>query len=183
MQKIVWRYGGFAVLIVAVFFISTWLMFSITTPNFGNLAILNWIGIVLCLVFVFVGILTYRNDMNYGELHFKEGLILGLLITILPALAFGLLDALLVSYLYPSFFDKYYAWKAAQIQENHPATEWAARLQSMNEKRKFFGTAYGQFIVMTLSVYITGAAVTALSALILKRKTGNKIRTAAHPAY
>jgi hypothetical protein len=183
MKKIVWRYGGFAVLIVTVYFISTWLMFSLTTPNFGNVAVLNWIGIVLCLVFVFVGILTYRNDMNYGELRFKEGLVLGLLIAILPAVAFGLLDALFVSWLYPSFFDKYYAWKAAQVQSDYPATEWAARLKSLEQKRKFFGTAYGQLIVMTLTVYIIGAAIAALSALVLKRKTGNRIRTAAHPAY
>jgi hypothetical protein len=182
MQKIVWRYGGFSVLIVTVFFVSTWIVYSLTTPNFTNMAILNWIGIVLSLVFVFVGILTYRDD---GQLSFKEGMKLGLLISILPALAFGLLAAFYVTYLDPGFFDKYYIWASARVQEKFPASEWAARFKSLEKKRKFFGTAYGQFIVMSLSVFIVGAAISALSALLLKRRSGGKLKTSqpAHPAY
>lgn len=183
MQKTVWRYGGFSSLIVAVFFCTTWLVYRINTPNFTNQAILNWIGIVLSLVFVTVGIKTFRDEVNHGQLWFSEGLKVGLLIALLPALTFGLLDVLYVKYINPSFFNQFYAHEISQMQAKHPATEWAARLKTIEKRRQFFGTAYGQFIVMTLSVFIVGTILTILSTLVLKRKVGGSKIKVAHPAY
>jgi len=190
MQRTVLRYGGFSILIVAFFFICTWLVYSVHTPDFKNQAILNWIGIVLSLVFAFVGIKEYRDNVNHGILSFGEGMKVGLLIALLPALAFGLLDVLYVKYINPSFFDKYYAYEVSRMQSHYPATEWVARLKGIAQRRKFFGTGAGQFIVMTLSVFVVGAAIAALSSLLLKRKhplikkeKPTKPNKPAHPAY
>lgn len=169
MQRIVWRYGGFSILIVVFFFICTWLLFN--SPNYTNHAILNWIGIVLCLVFVFVGIKDYRDRENQGMLSFGEGMKVGIFIVLLPTLAFGLLDVLYVKYLDPAFFDKYYAWVVNQMQSKFPANEWAARLKKIQQRRSFFGTPTGQFVVMSLSVFVVGLIITAISTLLLKRKT------------
>jgi hypothetical protein len=168
MQRTVWRYGGFSVLIVAFYFFSTWLLFN--SPNYTNQAILNWIGIVLSLIFVFVGIKDYRDRVNQGVLSFGEGMKVGILIVILPTLAFGLLDVLYVKYLDPAFFDKYYTYVVNQMQAKFPANEWAARLKKIQQRRSFFGNPTGQFVVMSLSVFVVGLIITAISTLLLKRK-------------
>src|SRR5262245_5039239 len=101
MQRTILRYGGFSSIIGAFFFIIISLVYSIATPNYTNQGILNWIGIVLSLVFVLVGIKDYRDRVNYGELEFREGMKIGLLIAILPALTFGLMDVVYVKYIDP----------------------------------------------------------------------------------
>jgi hypothetical protein len=168
MQRIVWRYGGFSVMIVVFYFICTWLLFK--SPNYTNQAILNWIGIVLSLIFVFVGIKEYRDSVNQGVLSFAEGMKVGILIVLLPTLAFGLLDVLYVKYLDPGFFDKYYAWVVNKMQAKFPANEWAARLKKIQQRRSFFGNPMAQFVVMSLSVFVVGLIITAISTLLLKRK-------------
>jgi hypothetical protein len=190
MQRTVWRYGGFSVLIVAFYFVCTWLLFN--SPNYTNQAILNWIGIVLSLVFVFVGIKDYRDGVNNGVLSFGEGMKVGILIIILPTLAFGLLDVLYVKYLDPAFFDKYYTWVVNRMQAKFPASEWAARLKKIQQRRSFFGNPTGQFVVMSLSVFVVGLIITAISTLLLKRKNPSikkektkptKPGKPAHPAW
>ena len=94
----------------------------------------------------------------------------GILIVLLPTLAFGLLDVLYVKYLDPAFFDKYYAWVINKMQTRFPASEWAARLKKIQQRRNFFGNPTAQFVVMSLSVFVVGLIISALASLLLKRK-------------
>ena len=94
----------------------------------------------------------------------------GIFIVLLPTLAFGLLDVLYVKYLDPAFFDKYYTWVVNQMQAKFPANEWATRLKKIQQRRNFFGNPTAQFVVMSLSVFVVGLIITAISTLLLKRK-------------
>jgi hypothetical protein len=47
---------------------------------------------LLAMVFVFLGIRHFRDHENEGMLTFGQGLKIGVLIVLIPAVAFGLFD-------------------------------------------------------------------------------------------
>jgi hypothetical protein len=58
----------------------------------SNFEIAGHLSIFISMIFVFMGIKHYRDSMNGGKLNFAQGLKVGTLIILIPAIAFGLLD-------------------------------------------------------------------------------------------
>ena len=166
MKKTFLRYGGLSALFMVLFFIVTEL--TLTRDDFDTNEILGWIGIFLSTTFVFFGIRYYRDRVNNGMLSFGKGLQVGLLILIIPSLAFGLFNVIYVV-LNPEFMDNYYNYKVSQIRDSLPASEAAVKIEAMEKEKEMFMSPAVQFFAMFLSVFAVGLIVTVISALALRR--------------
>lgn len=175
MKKTVLRYGGFSVIFMVLFFLVEMLIFA-QKKDFRVQEIFGWIGIFISTIFIFFGIRYYRDQYNHGNLSFGKGLKVGLLILLMPSLAFGIFNVIYVM-LNPDFMDTYYNYQVAQLKESLPAGEAALKIQAMEKDKEMWMSPAVQFFGMFASVFLVGVIVTVISALILRRNN-SKVQTA-----
>lgn len=167
MKKTVLRYGGFSVLFMVLFFLVEMLIFA-QKKDFKVQEIFGWVGIFISTMFIFFGIRYYRDQYNDGILSFGKGLKVGLLILLMPSLAFGIFNVIYVM-LNPDFMETYYNYQVTQIKESLPAGEAALKIQSMEKEKEMWMSPAVQFFGMFLSVFAVGMIVTVISTLVLRR--------------
>jgi hypothetical protein len=132
--------------------------------------VVGYLTMLLSMIFVFMGIRYYRDHVNNGYLSFSEGLKLGALIVLFPALTFGLFDILYTQVLHPSFSNEYMAYQVEKIKASVPADQVDQRVAKLRKDMELFGNPFFEFLLMAITVYIVGLIVTIISALALRRK-------------
>jgi hypothetical protein len=170
MKQTILRYGLYSAVFIILFFLGTWMIFGSDEQNFTLQEVLGYAGMILALCFVFFGIRHYRNQVNGGNLSFSEGMKLGLMISLIPALAFGVFDVFYVLYLNPEFMEQYYGHMQQQMQQKMSSADYQAWLKNMESEKEMFNNPAFQFLIMALTVFIIGVIITVISTLILKRK-------------
>lgn len=169
MQKIVLRYGLYAMLfIVALSALEFFVLTKLLSPTLQEVA--GYLTMLLSMVFVFIGIRQYRDKCNNGQLSFGQGLKVGILIVLIPSVAFGLFDLLYTEVLHPGWVDEYYANYIARIKASTPPAQLEAALQKANDQKELFSNPLMQFLLMSATVFIIGLIVTIISALTLRRR-------------
>ena len=167
MKKVILRYGLLATIVMIAFFFFN---FAVGKQDYNLREILGYAAIILSLLFVYFGIRQYRDKVNGGVLSFGQGLKVGMLIVLLPAIAFGLFDLVYVAYIDPNFFEEYTAYHLASIKSSLPPAEYEIQSKKMMEELAFFkNNPLIQFIVMAATVLIVGLIITIISSLILRR--------------
>jgi hypothetical protein len=167
MKKTVLRYGGFSVLFMVLFFLVEMLVFA-QKKDFKVQEIFGWVGIFISTMFIFFGIRYYRDQYNDGSLSFGKGLKVGLLILLMPSLAFGIFNVIYVM-LNPDFMETYYNYQVTQLKESLPAGEATLKIQAMEKEKEMWMSPAVQFFGMFLSVFAVGLVVTVISTLVLRR--------------
>jgi hypothetical protein len=175
MKKAFLRYGLLSALFMTVFFLIDDIILH-DYLNFQVREIVGWVGIFLSTLFIYFGIKYYRDRLNNGVVSFGEALKLGLLILVLPSLAFGIFNVIYVM-ANPEFLNTYYEVKLAEARALPPA-EVQAAIAEVEKGREMFGNPGVQFLFMFLSVFAVGLIVTVISALILRRKGSVRVQTA-----
>lgn len=167
MKKTILRYGGFSVVFMVLFFLVEMLVFA-QKKDFRIQEIFGWVGIFISTMFIFFGIRYFRDQYNDGLLSFGKGLKVGLLILLMPSLAFGIFNVIYVM-LNPDFMETYYNYQVTQLKESLPAGEAALKIQAMEKEKEMWMSPAVQFFGMFLSVFAVGMVVTVISALVLRR--------------
>jgi Protein of unknown function (DUF4199) len=112
----------------------------------------------------------YRDKWNNGQLSFGQGLKVGILIVLIPSVAFGLFDLLYTEVLHPGWVDEYYAKYIERIKASTPPSQLEAALRKANNQKEMFSNPLIQFLLMSATVFIIGLIVTIISALTLRRR-------------
>ncbi len=169
MKPIAFRYGIYAGLAILV--LSALHVFVFMPPNitWEMAEVAGYLTMILSMIFVFMGIRYYRDHVNNGFLTFGQGLKLGALIVLVPAVTFGLFDILYTEVLHPSWADEYFGYQIEKIKASTPADQVEQKLSKLQKDREMFGNPFFQFLLMAVTVYIIGIIVTIISALTLRR--------------
>ena len=168
MKKTVLRFGAYGAITICVLFMISW--FVLDHLPMSTQEVMGYVSIVVSLSFVYFGIRHFRNKENDGKVSFKKALTIGILISLITALAFGLLDVLYTEVLNPDFMDDYYGEVVETMRANLPAAELDAQLAQLEAEREQFSNPFISFTIMSATVFIIGCIVTLLSSLILQRK-------------
>lgn len=139
------------------------------TADYNTQEIAGYLTIALSMIFVFFGIRHYRDKVNNGYLSFGQGLKIGLLIALMPALLFGLFNVLYVEVINPGWQDEYYGHYVESIKASASAAELPAKLEALEKQKQFFSSPLMTFLVMAATVFIIGAIVAIISSLALRR--------------
>ncbi len=168
MKQVIFRYGLYSAFAIVV--LSAIHLF-VVMPNssWDTGEIYGYLTMILSMIFVFMGIRYYRDHVNHGFLSFKEGLKLGALIVLIPAVCFGLFDILYTQVLNPSWGDEYYGYYMEKIKASTPADQVEEKLQKLQKDKEMFANPLFQFFLMALTVYISGFIVTIISSLTLRK--------------
>jgi hypothetical protein len=168
MKTVIFRFGLYAGLAILVL---TAIHFFFVMPNvsWGAAEFAGYLTMILSMIFVFMGIRYYRDHVNDGFLSFKEGLKLGAMIVLAPAVCFGLFDVLYTEVINPSWGDDYFNHYVAKIKASTPADRIDEELQKLQKNKDMFSNPLIQFSLMAVTVYVIGMIVTIISTLALRR--------------
>jgi Protein of unknown function (DUF4199) len=168
MKPVIYRYGVYAGLSILAL---TAIHFFVVMPNasWETAEFAGYLTMILSMVFVFMGIRYYRDHVNNGFLSFTQGLKLGALIVLMPAVCFALLDILYAKVLNPSWSDEYFGYYVEKIKASAPADKLEEELQKLQKNKEMFSNPFIQFLLMAVTVYVIGLIVTIISSLTLRR--------------
>ncbi|MBT8246082.1 MAG: DUF4199 domain-containing protein [Winogradskyella sp.] len=168
MKRTIIKFGGYScLLLIAVFGIS--FLFE-DQMDFSTSEIFGYATIVLSLSFVFFGIKNYRDKENNGIISFGKVLKIGLLITLLASLTFGLINVIYTEVINPEFSTEYYNYSVEKIKKELPTEEYKAKIEELESQQDLFRNPLFNFVVMSLTVFIIGFIISLISGLILQRK-------------
>ena len=168
MKKTITRYGLYgAVTICALFLLS---LFVGKNLSYSIQEVIGYTSMIVSLSFVFFGIKHFRDQVNNGSLTFGKALLIGLAISLITAIAFGILDYIYVAYINPDFTEEYYANSLARMQEALPAAEFELKKVEMEAQKELFSSPIMSFALMSMTVFVIGFIISLISGLILQRK-------------
>ena len=168
MKKTAIRYGLFSAITLIGLFIFGFVAFG-SSDNFKAQEIFGYANMVISMLFVFFGIKHFRDRVNGGTLSFGKGMKVGLLIVLIPAIAFGIFDVLYVSYINPECMDRYYNYQLSEMQASMTPTEFSIARTRMESQKEMFDNPVFSFLIMALTVFMIGVIATVISSLILRR--------------
>ena len=167
MKSTVYRYGIYSALTLLVI---AWVAFF----AFGNASltiqeVAGYLSMLLAMIFVFLGIRHYRNNVNGGILTFGQGLKIGVLIILIPAVAFGLFDILYTEVINPGWKEDYYAKYVDSLRKSVSADKLDAAIRKAEKEKEMFSNPAFQFLLIGGTVFVIGFIATIISTLALRR--------------
>jgi len=170
MKSTVIRYGVYAMLTIVLL---SAVHFFLIVPNFksANSEVAGYLTMLLSMIFVFAGIKHYRDKVNNGVLSFWQGLKIGVLIVLIPSVAFGLFDILYTEVINPDWLENYYKEMIAETKKMTAPDKLDAALKKLESSKEIFSNPFLQFLLMAITVFIIGFIVTIISSLTLRRSS------------
>lgn len=168
MRSTVLRYGFYGVIVLIISGIIQVIIYP--KCNFEIQEVFGYLTILVSMIFVFLGIRHYRDHVNNGLLSFGQGLKIGILIVLIPAIFFGLFDLLYSKVLNPSWQSEYLAHYTEKLRKATPPDKLQAALDKLNSQMEMFNNPVMEFLLMFVTVFIIGFIVTVISSLTLMRK-------------
>ena len=168
MKSTVLRYGIYATLTIVG--LSWGVFFLLKNMGQGLQEVAGYLTILLAMIFIFFGIRHFRDRVNGGYLSFGQGLKIGVLIVIIPAVAFGLFDILYTEVLNPTWKEEYYTKYIDGLKKSVAADKLDAAIKKAEKEKEMFSNPLFQFLLMGGTVFILGFIVAIISSLTLRRR-------------
>lgn len=168
MKKTILRFGVYGIITIFILSLLIWSLIGSMDDVTGE--IIGYSSMVISLLFVYFGIKHFRDKENNGLLTFGKALLIGILISLMVSLAFGLLDVIYVKFINPEFMTDYYARNLEQLQASLPAEEFEIKKAELESEKEMFLNPFIHFFIMSMMVFIIGFIISMLSALVLQRK-------------
>lgn len=168
MKKTVIRFGLYGAVTIWVLFLIS--LFLLDNLSFATQEIIGYVSMILSLGFVYFGIKHFRDKENAGKVSLKKALAVGVLISLITALAFGILDTVYSQILNPDFMADYYDTIVEGLRNTLPPDEFEKKLAELNAEKEMFSNPIVSFAFMAMTVFVIGFIISLLSALILQRK-------------
>ena len=171
MKKIILTYGLISGAIAAALMLGMGLYLGDSPENFENGEIFGYTGIILSMLFVFLGVRAYRDQVAGGQLSFGRGFQVGILITLISCICYVLAWQVVYRTLTPNFMEHYMTYTLAQMEKSGAT---ATQIAEKSAEMKKFGEMYKNPLVNMAFTFIEpfpiGLLVTLLSAGILRKK-------------
>ncbi|HYC29830.1 MAG TPA: DUF4199 domain-containing protein [Chitinophagaceae bacterium] len=168
MKRTILRYGLISSLIIVILFLLEFFIFR-SAPNYDVQEIFGYTSMIVSMLLVFFGIKHYRDKENNGRLTFGRGMKVGVLIVLIPSVAFGIFNLLYVTVINPGFMKSYYQFYLAKMQQSMPAAEFVKAKAELDAQMAMFSNPIISSLVMAVTVFLIGLIITVISSLILRR--------------
>lgn len=168
MKKTIIRFGLYGAITICVLFI-----LSLTLAgglDYTTQEIIGYASMIVALGFVYLGIKHFRDRENNGVVSFGQALLIGVLISLFAALAFGILDLIYIKYINPDFTAEYYSNTMADLEASLPLAEFEEKRTELESEKALFMNPWFSFLLMSMTVFVIGFIISLISALILQRK-------------
>jgi hypothetical protein len=172
MKSTIIKFGMYSSILLIILFGISFLFEG--AMDFSTSEIFGYLTIVLSLSFVYFGIRNYRDAINQGTVSFGKALKVGVLITLLASITFGLINVVYTEIINPEFTAEYYEYSIEKYRESLPEEAFKTKLIELESQKDLFKNPLVNFVIMGLTVFIIGFIISLISGLIL-HQTNSKI--------
>jgi hypothetical protein len=170
MKKTILNYGLLSGAVAAVLMVSSALYFA-NSNDFSNGAVIGYTGILLSMLFVFLGVRAYRDNVSAGSISFGKAFQVGILITIISCVCYVVAWMVAYETIMPDFLEKYSAHALDQLTKSGASAEKiSATVQEMADFKVMYQNPLTRFALTFLEPFPVGFLVTLISAIALRRK-------------
>lgn len=173
MKKIVLRYGTYAGLAELLIFVLIYVVIALFKPSHQVQGYIGWVNLLCPLLFVYFGMRYYRDVANNGALTFLEALKIGLLIVIIPAIAFGVVETVFVTWIEPDFYKTIAQHDLEAYRKALSPAEFAIKAKQIEANLKANQNPVTNFIFTSVMIAALGIFATLISAVLLFKKGKN----------
>lgn len=181
MLRFILRFGLVSGLLMVGLFILSWVVVGNNPDNYSISEVIGYSTMVLCLSLIFMATHRHRQAQPASAGYsYGRGLVLGLGVTAIASVLFGLYSAVLMTVVEPEFADQYYQHYIEQVRQDTTMTpaQQEAHIAQMNADREMFSNPVMQFLVMSLTVFPVGLLISLVSAAIFRRRAGAALTSA-----
>ena len=171
MKNTILRYGRFGIISALACYLVIWYS-DIKLLAYQGREIIGFVSIFIATSFVFLGIKYFRDAVNKGTLGFLQGIKIGFLITVFPAVTFGIFTWAYIKYLNPAYAKITYNQMVEKAKQLYSGNELTVYLTDLESKRDLLGNALVQAGIMLVTVLCIGTIISVISSLFLKRIPG-----------
>jgi hypothetical protein len=171
MNKIILRYGLYSGAAAAALMLATGFYLK-SSDTFNGSAFWGYVGILISLIFVFVGVRTYREEVCGGQITFLEALKVGSIMALISCVCYALTWLLVDAFLLHDFMDKYAQHYIEQLRTaQKPEAEIQKAMTEMEDFKKMYANPIIKF-GLTLMEPLPVALVVVLAAAGILRRNG-----------
>ena len=168
MKKVVLTFGLISGVIIAALM---WLMLALMNAGFTSHSLLiGYATMIIALSLVFFGIKSYR-DNNGGRITFLKGLQVGILISLISAVCYGISWEAYYRTSGSEFMQQYTAQYIEQMKAKGASDDEIAKTQKeMDQMAEMYKNFFVRFGMTLMEILPVGIVVTLISAGLLRRK-------------
>lgn len=165
MKSLIIKYGVIAgLIIVAIPSIGT-LMMGTGPETYQTGEIIGYSTMILSLLLIFLAVREFKQHTTQ-PVCFAKILKIGLGVTVIASLMFGLYNVIYATYIEPEFMDNYFNYYIENIRQSGQSEDViAAQITQLEKDKAFFMNPLVNFSAMFFSVFIVGLIISIVSAI------------------
>ncbi len=170
MNKIILKYGFISGALAAALMLGTGLYLH-NNPHFGGMEVWGYGGMVLSMLFVFIGVRVYREEERNGSIGFGEAFKVGGIMALISCVCYAVAWMMVSNWLLPDFMNQYVQQTLDAMRANQqPEAEIQAAAAEMAKYQEMYAKPVYKFLLTLMEPLPVALVVSLLSALLLQRK-------------
>ncbi|TFF39574.1 DUF4199 domain-containing protein [Mucilaginibacter psychrotolerans] len=171
MKKNVWVFGLISGLLISVFMTGS-MAYCYQPGHSGGSMVVGYSAMLLAFSLIFVAVKNQRDKYDGGVISFGKAFKIGLLISLICSTMYVIAWAVEYHFYMPDFMDRFTAKEIQALRASHAS---AAVIAEKTEYYKDIAVSYNNPFIFAgytyMEIFPVGLIVSAITALILKRKT------------
>jgi hypothetical protein len=171
MKKIILIYGLIAGVIVGAMLMITMPLYENGTLKIDNGELLGYTTMVIALSLVFFGIKSYRDNHQKGFITFGTALKIGLLITLVASIIYGISWEFTYHNMKGDFMQQMTEKYLEKLQKEGASEEALSKAkEEMNNYATMYRNPVIRFAITLMEIIPVGIVISLLSATLLRKK-------------
>ncbi len=169
MKKVITKYGLIACAIVIGIPVLSMAITGFGPESFDLGAIIGYSSMIVAMGLIYFAIRNHRDKHNGGIVSFGEGMKIGLAISTMGGIVWGIYNLIFVTWIMPDFYEQYVSHSSGL---EIGTQEFERHFNETMEANSFFYSDFGGTLLMFLTVFLIGFVISIISALVLQKRVG-----------
>ncbi len=175
MKSSIIKYGLISGTVLVAILLSSSFFLEQGPEDYKLSEIVGYSAIVLSLMLILVAQHEYSKQLT-SPLKYGQALIIGLAISTIAGIAFGLYNLVYISFINPEFMEQYYSYYIENIRNSGASDEQIeATIAKLNSEKEMWMSPGIQFIGMFMTVFVVGLVVSLISAGFMTKLSQRKL--------
>lgn len=171
MHSNIIKYGfiaGSVIILIPV--VSEWFM-GRGPETFRMGEIIGYSTMILSLLLIFVAVNNYQKAHPNESLSFAQIFLIGIGISAIAGVMFGVYNLVYVYYIAPDFMEQYFSYYVENIRNSGaPQAQIDKQIAQLEQEKEFFMSPWINFAVMFVTVFGIGVIVSLIAGFAQKSK-------------
>lgn len=172
--KTIFKYSFWAGMVIVFFAFINIFFIDMKPENFDTAEVVGYTSMVLSMLLIFLALNEFRQQQPNQQVSFKKAMQIGLAISAIAGVLFGIYNWVYVSFVNPEFMDQYFNYYIENIRNSGDSqAQIDAHIQQLEAEKAMFQSPIIQFITMFMTEFLIGLVISLIAALIESKRKVN----------